>query len=736
MNENDGKIQIGGTVAGIVYSNSENGYTVLRLNTADGLVTAVGCIPDATVGETMVLTGTWTSHQAYGQQFKAQYVERRAPSDRKAIYEYLAFGAVKGIGPATASAIVSKFGEETLDIMDNQPERLAEIRGISMRKALQIGNEYRKRTGLRRLMEFFSNYGLRPELAVRVYRYYGDEGIQIIKENPYILTRESFGADFFEADSLALSLGFEGDCSERIEAAVMFELTHNLNNGHTFLPAQKLIDATIQLISAGEESVSESLDVLIESGYVIREEIAGCSACYLSYIHEAETFVAKKLLSLAEVPSGYDRDISTIVGSIEKAAGIKYDEMQRQAVELAVRNRVVVITGGPGTGKTTSVKGIISLFDRMGLETALTAPTGRAAKRLSELTGRSAMTVHRLLGAGFSTETDMLTFEHDNDDPLKADAVILDETSMVDIMLMSALLDAIKPGSRLILVGDADQLPSVGPGNVFSDIIRSGAVPTVRLERIFRQAEESKIVKNAHMINSGQMPDISENKGDFFFLQRSSKDRAAETIVQLCAQRLPNNMGISADSIQVLTPSRKGETGSVALNKRLQEALNPPEDGKKEKLYGQYVFREGDRVMQIRNNYDILWKSRDGTAAGAGIFNGDIGVITEIDISKEIVQVDFEGKVAEYLFDMLYELELAYAMTVHKSQGSEYRAVVLSLSREAPALLTRAVLYTAVTRAKELLIGVGDRDVFFKMAENDKRQKRYSGLKTRLANGG
>ena len=732
MKENEGYIQIGGTVAGVVYSNSENGYTVLRLNTDDGVVTAVGCIPDAAAGESLVLTGNWTSHQAYGQQFKAETVERKMPSDKKAIYEYLAFGAVKGIGPATAAAIVSMFGDETIEIIENDPERLSEVRGISRRKALQIGMDYRRRMGLRRLMEFFSGYGIRPELAVRVYRYYGDDSLDAVRENPYILIKESFGADFFEADAIALKLGFEGDCSERIEAAVIFELTHNLGNGHTFLPAGKLISATAQLISVDEESIEDALEVLTETGNIVRETIAGCDACYLSFVHEAETFVAAKLKMLSAIPGGYDRDTDKIIDGIEKTAGIKYDVLQRKAVELAAKNRVLVITGGPGTGKTTSVRAILELFDRMGLKTVLTAPTGRAAKRMAELTGRSASTVHRLLGAGFSPDADSAVFEHDNDDPLDADAIIMDESSMVDIMLMNALLDAIKPGSRLILVGDADQLPPVGPGNVFSDIIRSGVIPTVKLDRIYRQSDESRIIRNAHMINSGELPDVTENRGDFFFMQRQNKEKAADTIVSLCAHRLPENMGIASDSIQVLTPSRKGETGSVELNKKLQAALNPPAENKKEKLYGQFIFREGDRVMQIRNNYDIIWKSADGTSMGTGIFNGDIGFITEIDFARETVSIDFDGRIADYLFDMLYELELAYAMTVHKAQGSEYKAVVLSVSRTAPALLTRAVLYTAITRARELLVAVGEKEVFDYMAANDKRQKRYSGLKTRL----
>lgn len=727
--------QIGGTIAGIVYSNNENGYTVLRLNTADGVVTAVGCIPDAVVGESLILTGNWTSHQNYGQQFKAELVERKLPEDKKAIYEYLAFGAVKGIGPATAAAIVSAFGEDTLFVIENQPERLADIKGISRRKALQIGMDYRRKSGLRRLMEFLSGYGIRPELAVRVFRFYGDDSMDAIKENPYILVNENFGGDFFEADSLAFKLGFEGDCSQRLEAAVVFELVHNLNNGHVFLPAEKLIDATARLISVDRDSLEDVLAVLEETGSIVRESIAGCDACYLSHIYEDEVYVSERLKVLMERDGHYKGDTGKIIDSLERENGIKYNELQKKAVSFAAQNSVTVLTGGPGTGKTTSVRAILALFDRMGLETALAAPTGRAAKRLSELTGRSAMTIHRLLGAGFSPDCDDLVFEYNESSPLEAGAVILDETSMVDITLMAALLRALRPGCRLVLVGDADQLPSVGPGNVFSDIIRSGRVPAVKLTEIFRQSEKSRIITNAHMINSGAMPDIAENKGDFFFLQRHDKGRAADTIIGLCAERLPKNMGIAPDQIQVLTPSRKGETGSVELNKKLQAALNPAAEYKKEKPYGQYIFREGDRVMQIRNNYDITWKTEDGTNMGTGVFNGDIGFISCIDFARETVTVNFDGKIAEYVFDMLYELELAYAMTVHKSQGSEYSCVVLSVSKQAPALMTRAVLYTAITRAKKLLVVVGEREFFEYMVSNDKRQKRYSGLKTRLSVG-
>lgn len=733
MDGNVEYIRIEGTVLSVIYQNSENGYAVLRLTTDGDTITVVGCLPEAAAGENLYMEGTWVSHQSYGQQFKAEYIERRLPSGRRAIYSYLAFGAVKGIGPSLAKLIVEKFGDETLDIIESQPERLAEIKGISPRKAQLIGAEFQRRSGMRKLMEFLAQHGIRPELAIKLYKCYGDEAMEAVRDNPYILTHDMFGADFFEADTLALSLGFEGDSPQRVEAAVLFELRHNLNNGHTFLPRNKLIAATNQLIDVPNESVEEALEILMESGYVISQEIAGQNACYLDELYSAETYTAMRIELMASYKIPIKNNIEKIISRIEKEQGIKYAENQKRAVTLAAKNQILVLTGGPGTGKTTSIKGILAMFDMLGLDTAFAAPTGRAAKRMSELADREAFTIHRLLEAGYVPESDEIVFSKNERDQLKADAIILDETSMVDITLMSSLLKAMKPMCRLVLVGDADQLPSVGSGNVFSDIIRSGIVETVRLDEIFRQAKESAIIKNAHKINHGEIPDWGENRGDFFFLKRGSREKTVDTITELCTKRLPDKMGIPPHQIQVLSPVRQGETGTINLNRRLQQAVNPPAEGKKEKIYGEFTFREGDRVMQIRNNYDIIWKSADGLHAGTGMFNGDIGSILKIDREYETVSVDFDGKIAEYPFEMLYELEPAYAMTVHKAQGSEYRAVILAAMPGASALMTRGVLYTAVTRAKELLIIVGDSDVASKMTLDDRKQRRYSGLRYRLA---
>lgn len=726
--------RIAGQITGVIYQNSENGYAVIRLRTIEGdSITSVGCFPSAAVGEQLIIDGQWISHASYGQQLKAVRTERKLPSDRRAIFDFLASGAVKGIGRAMAGLIVDKFGEQALDVIGEEPERLAEIKGISPRMAARIGADFSRKAKLRRLMEFFAGYGINPAIAVKVYKVYGEESIEAVKGDPYILTEDAFGASFFEADTIALGLGTEQDSPRRIEAAVIFELKHNLKNGHTFLPYLKLTEATCRLIGQDRALVEDAVDMLSDSGHIVREPIASQDACFLDVMHSAEEYITERLTNLAGSKAPKAGETERILKDVEKKLGIKYAPLQREAIKNAGENNVMVLTGGPGTGKTTAVRGILDLFDRLGVETALAAPTGRAAKRLSELTGREAQTIHRLLEAGYSAENGETSFSKDEEDPLRTDAVIVDEMSMVDITLMEALLRAMRPGCRLIMVGDADQLPSVGPGNVFSDIIRSGAVPTIKLTEIFRQAEKSGIVKNAHKINSGIIPELKENKGDFFFLQRASDDRITDTVVSLCAERLPKNMGIAPGQIQVLAPGRQREAGTANLNKCLQAAINPARPEKNEKEFGEFVFREGDRVMQIRNNYDIMWKSSDGLSGGMGIFNGDIGRITSINNMAETVTIDFEDRICLYPFDMLGEIEPAYAMTVHKSQGSEYKAVVLAVSGGAPALMTRSVLYTAVTRAKDLLIIVGDRENVYRMVSNDKKQKRYSGLKTRLS---
>ena len=640
----DGKAQeiIRGTVLAVLFQNQENGYTVIRFTTEEQItITVVGTIPLCTPGEKLVITGHWETHQTHGMQFHAEFLERVMPAGAQAIEQYLSSRVIKGIGPRTASRIVKLFGDETFEVMEQDPERLAEVPGISPQKARAIGVSFQKQFGMRKLLEFLLKGGLPGELAMPLYKAYGDLAMEALHDDPYLLTEDFFGASFAVVDQFAVRNGVEAEDPRRVQSA-----------------------------------------------------------------------------------------------AVQREIGTEYAPDQREAILKAARSTVMLLTGGPGTGKTTTVNGILGLFDRLGIKTVLAAPTGRAANRMKELCGREAATIHRLLETQYDPESGNLCFMHDESEPLKADAVVVDETSMVDILLMAALLKALKPHCRLILVGDPDQLPSVGAGNLFSDLIRSGKVPTVRLTEIFRQARESLIIMNAHAINAGQLPELTVKNKDFFFLQRRDMQRAVDTIVDLCTRRLPQNMGIPADQIQVLSPTRKTDAGTAALNMRLQAALNPPSADKQEHKRGKILFRVGDRVMQIKNNYDIMWKKTEGFGVGTGVFNGDVGKVTDIDPGEETMTVVFDDRQVEYTFDLLGQLELAYAMTVHKSQGSEYRAVILSVSQANPYLLTRSILYTAVTRAKELLILVGDPAVVQQMVENNRQSRRYSGLKLRLEKDG
>lgn len=727
-------LYIEGTVDAVVYQNEENGYTVLRLAAGEqGGITVVGCLPGVAPGESLGIQGQWTRHASYGEQFKAEIVDRRMPAGEKAIFEYLSSGAVRGIGAATAKRMVEEFGSDALTVLEETPELLTKIKGITRKRALLIGENFRLQLGMRHLLEFLGEHELPLQLAMPLYRRYGDRTLEVLRGNPYLLVDEDLGVDFSLADNMALAIGLEGDDPQRIEAGLLFELNHNLNNGHTFLPRHKLLGATAQLIAVEGESLEDGLEALLERGEVIQEQTAGQEAVYLFDLYEAECFVAQRLGEMCASEMLPPDSLDRVLDNIQREQGITYAPQQRGAVAMAASCQVMLLTGGPGTGKTTSLKGVLALFDAMGLDTALAAPTGRAAKRLGELCGMEAFTIHRLLETQFEPHSGKLVFAHDESDPLKADAVIVDETSMVDVVLMRALLAALRPECRLVLVGDPDQLPSVGPGNVLSDLIRSGRIPMVRLTEIFRQAAESAIVMSAHGVNRGELPDLKNNKSDFFFLRRGDPQRTAETIVELISKRLPDKMGIPADQIQVLSPTRRHTTGTASLNRIIQEALNPAAEGKSERRFGETVFRTGDRVMQVHNNYDVMWTERDGLSSGMGVFNGDIGCITEIDNREERITVDFEGRIVEYTPDMLGELETAYAVTVHKAQGSEYRAVILAAYDGAPMLLARGVLYTAITRARELFIAVGDDAKIAQMVFNDRQQRRYSGLRARLA---
>ena len=725
-----------GTVHSVIFQNAENGYTVLRLLTEEGeVLTVVGCIPCVAPGEHLTVSGVLEQHPQHGEQLRAVELERFLPEDEEEIFNYLSSGVCKGVGPATAQRIVERFGRDTLDILEREPERLTLIKGVTGKKAQEIAGSFRRHMGLRRLMEFLARYQLPPVLAMQLRQQYGDAALEMVQENPYLLSSDSCGVEFALTDGIAMSMGIAADSGERLQAAVTFELSHNENNGHVFLPRPKLVAATCQLLQCGQELVEQALDDLIDRGAVVQERVANVEACYLRRLWEAETSACRRLNGLLAVDADRSGQAARTIEEIQREQGITYAPQQRQAVELAARTGVLILTGGPGTGKTTTVRGIVALFQKMGLDIVLAAPTGRAAKRMSELTGMEAQTVHRLLGMSWNDATHQVTFTKTEQEPLEADAVIVDEMSMVDLSLFSALLRALRPGTRLVLVGDADQLPYVGAGNVFSDLIRSGRVETVFLREVFRQAEQSAIIRNAHSVNLGEPPRLTNDQGDFFFLCRRDGERTLSTVVDLCRSRLPENMGIPADQIQVLTPTRKGPSGTVSLNRSLQAALNPPKPDKRELQWGERLFREGDRIMQTRNDYDVVWEKADGTV-GTGMFNGDVGKIVQIDPSGEWLTVDFDGRTALYGVEQLNEVDLAYAMTVHKAQGSEYRCVVLAAMPAAQSLMVRGVLYTALTRARELLILVGDDAAVRAMAANDRQQRRYSGLRWRLAHSG
>jgi len=589
---------------------------------------------------------------------------------------------------------------------------------------------------MRRLLDFLSAHDLPLQIGMPLYRKYGEMALTIIKSDPYLLVDEPLFVPFPTADKLALEVGIEADDPLRLEAGILYTLSHNLDNGHVFLPYAKLLNAAGRLLNTQPENLEGCLESLTNRLKIVRENIAGQDACYLTKLHDCETYVANQLLQMEGAELCPPQDLDRLIARIQKEQGITYAPLQVEAVKTAARQQVMLLTGGPGTGKTTSLRGILALFDHLHLRTALTAPTGRAAKRLSETCGAEASTIHRLLETRYDSASGGLSFAHNERDPLDTDAVILDEASMVDIVLMQALLAALPGGCRLVLVGDPHQLPSVGPGNLLSDLLRSQRLPTLRLTEIFRQAAASAIIRGARAVDQGDCPVlVNDPAGDFFFLRRINPEAAVETIVELCRTRLPKNMGISPDQIQVLSPTRKGTAGTTSLNRALQAAVNPPAPGKAEKAYGPALYRVGDRVMQVKNNYDVMWEETHGTGVGMGIFNGDIGQVEAIDPHSGIVTVDFDGHRAEYTPDMMNQLEPAYAITVHKAQGSEYRAVILSAVDAAPMLLTRGVLYTAMTRAKELLILVGDDQVVARMAANDRQQRRYSGLRARLVKG-
>ncbi len=727
-----------GTVSQIVFQNEENGYAVIRLTANDGEeVTATGYIPGLGLGEELTLCGKWVTHPSYGEQFTADSFERHLPETAQGIADYLGSGIIKGIGPRLAKKIAETFGEQTFDILQNEPERLGEIRGITPQKARSIGKQFTEMSEMRLLMDFLTENGLPVWLTPRLYKRLGVVAMDALTENPYLLCDEYYEIDFSLADALALNLGLSRLSDERIDAGLIYTMTFNLSNGHTFIPIEKLVVAACSLLSDDEveveqERVLNSIIRLEMRATIVREQIAGRDAVYLRQMYEAEDFLAGFLKDLAAKHYSYDFNLDELLDVLSEDIEVQYAPLQRKAIIQAAQCGVSILTGGPGTGKTTTVRGMLRIFESLGLQVVLAAPTGRAAKRLSELCDMEAKTIHRLLEAGYGNGG-KLSFQRGLTNPLDCDVVVLDEVSMVDISLMQALLAAMPNGARLVLVGDADQLPPVGPGNFLRDMILSGKIPVTQLTEIFRQAQKSDIVMNAHAINQGQSPVPSGKDGDFFIIRKADPASVIKTVTELCKNRLPSYYGLNPSQIQVLSPSRRQGAGTMQLNRSLQEALNPESPEKQEKRFGDIIFREGDRVMQIRNNYDIIWERVDNHEQGTGMFNGDVGEILQIFPSQECLIVKFDDKLATYTFDMLDELELAYAMTVHKAQGSEFEAVIVALSNSiSKRLLTRNILYTAITRAKKLLVIVGSQDVLNTMVHTNNKSRRYSALKARM----
>lgn len=728
-----------GTVTQIVFQNIENGYVVLRLTEEDGEeVTATGTVPNLGLGEQLICCGCWVTHPTYGEQFTIHTVERRLPETARGVAEYLGSGMIRGVGPKLAARIAQTFGADAFDILEHTPERLTEIRGITAKKARDIGAQFMEMSEMRLLMDFLTENALPLSLTPTLYKRLGVAAIDALSENPYLLCDEAYAVGFQLADQLAHNLGLSKLAPERCDAAILYTMVFNLDNGHTFIPVEKLVRAVCDLLTDEEvlfepERVEEGLARLEGSGQLVREHVCGRDAVYLFAMREAERYLAETLSALAEQEYTYDFDLEELMGALETEQDIDYAPLQRQAILAAAKHGVTVLTGGPGTGKTTAVRGMLQLFEALGLTVVLAAPTGRAAKRLSELCGMEAKTIHRLLEAGYVAGGGRLAFQRCATAPLDCDVVILDEVSMVDVTLMQALLEAMPYGARLVLVGDPDQLPPVGPGNFLRDLISSHRIPVIALTEIFRQAQQSAIVRNAHAINEGLPPAPAGRDGDFFIMKKTDPAEVMATIVSLCRDRLPRYYGLSPSQIQVLSPARRQGAGTIPLNRMLQEALNPPADGKPEKRFGDTIFRQGDRVMQVRNNYDIVWETVSDGQTGMGMFNGDVGEIVQIFPSQECLTVRFDDKLATYTFDMLGELELAYAMTVHKAQGSEFEAVVVAVSSGITRrLMTRSILYTAITRAKKLLVLVGDPDAIDRMIASNARNKRYSALRSRL----
>ena len=730
-------VTITGTIEEIIYTNPENGYMICGIDSAEeGLFTATGYMPYLSEGESVALSGNWTTHPDYGEQFRVSYYETVLPSDEEAILKYLSSGIVAGIREATAKKLIEKFGKDVLDVMLREPERMAEIKGISKEKAKKIGEAFAELQSMQSIVMFLQRYNVSANMAVRVHNVLGTRAVETIKENPYILADKIDGISFKTSDTIAFNMGVPKNSILRIKTGVKYILQNAAyTSGHTYLPKSVLIEHAAYTLKVEEAEVEGAVSELVSSREIFIDNVENTEVYYLYPYYEAEYYVARRLSSIANhVPkfTMTEKQTEKAIDEIEERENISLAAEQRNAVRTAVFSDCMVLTGGPGTGKTTTINTIISVLEGMKLSVSLAAPTGRAAKRLTQVTGLEAQTIHRLLGTQMSGEG-YHTFTHDEENPLRADVIILDEVSMIDINLMSSFLKAVKHGAKLILSGDADQLPSVGAGNVLRDIISSGAMPVIMLNKIFRQAEESLIIVNAHKINKGELPELRDKSGDFFFLRRQNPEQAAFTIVDLYKNRLPKSYDIDPISgIQILSPTKKGIVGTVNLNKIIQQNVNPPDEMKQEHIYGNTVFRTGDKVMQIKNNYDMIYKRENGEN-GMGIFNGDMGIVRDVfERDKYITVVFDEDKIVDYPFSSLDELDLAYAVTVHKSQGSEFPMVIMPVCSFAPMLMNRNLFYTAVTRAKDMVVLVGSEKTVERMTKSNQFEDRFTGLNEKL----
>lgn len=726
----DISVELSGSVEDVIYKNADNGYTVINLGCDEGLIAVVGNLGDVNEGERLSLRGGWITSPKYGRQFKAAMCERSMPETESEISAYLGSGVIKGLGPAIAKKIVKQFGTEALDIIDNDCMQLTVIKGITSDKALYISNEYHKITGVNEVIKFLSEYNFGPAHAISVWSAFEHDSIKQIKTNPYILCTSGIDIDFRSVDRMAADLGFDAENSDRVRAGIVYVLHENANAGHTCLPTEKLRESVCDNLGIERRQFESCLDDCEEKDWVVRITLGKREFVYLPEYYLAETYIAKKLAFMLRTSARYEKDYSDEIRGVEFSENIQYEDLQRAAISACLTGSVFILTGGPGTGKTTTLNGVIKILKAQKKRILLCAPTGRAAKRMSDLTGEPARTIHRLLEVDFTAKGE-LKFKRNETNPLPADVVIADEMSMVDALLMCSLVRAIKPTSKFIMVGDSNQLPSVGAGNVLKDLIASHYIPSVELKEIFRQAAQSLIVTNAHRIVNGEFPVLDDRQNDFFFMNKSLESDIAELVIQLAKQRLPDTYGFSPiDDIQVLCPTKMGMAGTKELNKQLQSALNPPSQNKAELKFFDVIFRTGDKVMQTKNDYDVLWTKNN--EKGSGIFNGDIGIIRSVDRFSQNVTIDFEGRVAIYTSEMLRRLEHAYAITIHKSQGSEYDAVIIPITAFTHNLLYRNLLYTGVTRAKKMIIVIGTKELVKTMVDNNRKMLRYSLLRPLL----